>query len=88
MRQMIFLGTMRHLKSFKKELQMARIGIFAYGIFSYAVFFAVFLYGIGFIGGFLTPNLPFSTAAWRGRGSRLGGSASCRKPPNAAPTCY
>ena len=35
---------------------MSRIGIFAYGIFSYLVFFAVFLYGIGFIGGFLTPT--------------------------------
>lgn len=35
---------------------MARIGIFLYGILSYAVFFAVFLYGIGFIGGFLTPT--------------------------------
>ena len=35
---------------------MARIGIFAYGIVSYLIFFAVFLYGIGFIGGFLTPT--------------------------------
>lgn len=35
---------------------MSRIGIFAYGVFSYAVFFVVFLYGIGFIGGFLTPT--------------------------------
>jgi methanethiol S-methyltransferase len=35
---------------------MSRIGIFAYGVFSYLVFFAVFLYGIGFIGGFLTPT--------------------------------
>jgi methanethiol S-methyltransferase len=35
---------------------MSRVGIFAYGIFSYLVFFAVFLYGIGFIGGFLTPT--------------------------------
>jgi len=31
---------------------MSRIGIFAYGVLSYVVFFAVFLYGIGFIGGF------------------------------------
>ena len=30
---------------------------FAYGIFCYAVFFAVFLYGIGFIGGFFTPTM-------------------------------
>jgi len=35
---------------------MSRIGIFAFGVISYAVFFAVFLYGIGFIGGFLTPT--------------------------------
>jgi methanethiol S-methyltransferase len=36
---------------------MARIGIFVYGVVSYAIFFIVFLYGIGFIGGFLTPTL-------------------------------
>src|SRR5258708_27331268 len=35
---------------------MSRIGIFAYGVLSYLVFFAVFLYGIGFIGGFSTPT--------------------------------
>ncbi len=35
---------------------MSRIGIFAYGILSYLVFLTVFLYGIGFIGGFLTPT--------------------------------
>jgi protein-S-isoprenylcysteine O-methyltransferase Ste14 len=35
---------------------MSRIAIFAYGVLSYLVFFAVFLYGIGFIGGFLTPT--------------------------------
>ena len=35
---------------------MSRIGIFAYGILSYLVFLAVFLYGLGFIGGFLTPT--------------------------------
>jgi methanethiol S-methyltransferase len=35
---------------------MSRIGIFAYGIASYLVFLVVFLYGIGFIGGFLTPT--------------------------------
>src|SRR5260221_4368737 len=40
----------------KRESQMSRIGIFAYGVLSYLVFFAVFLYGIGFIGGFLTPT--------------------------------
>ncbi len=41
---------------------MSRIGIFVYGILSYAVFFAVFLYGIGFIGGFLTPTTLDSAA--------------------------
>jgi protein-S-isoprenylcysteine O-methyltransferase Ste14 len=35
---------------------MSRIGIFAYGVLSYLVFFAVFVYGIGFIGGFFTPT--------------------------------
>jgi len=44
---------------------MSRIGIFAYGVLSYVIFFAVFLYGIGFIGGFLTPtsldSVPTST---------------------------
>jgi protein-S-isoprenylcysteine O-methyltransferase Ste14 len=35
---------------------MSRIGIFAYGVVSYLVFFGAFLYGIGFIGGFLTPT--------------------------------
>jgi methanethiol S-methyltransferase len=35
---------------------MSRVGIFVYGLISYAIFFAVFLYGIGFIGGFLTPT--------------------------------
>jgi methanethiol S-methyltransferase len=36
---------------------MSRISIFLYGLISYAIFFIVFLYGIGFIGGFLTPTL-------------------------------
>jgi protein-S-isoprenylcysteine O-methyltransferase Ste14 len=36
---------------------MSRISIFLYGVVSYLVFFAVFLYGIGFIGGFFTPTL-------------------------------
>lgn len=35
---------------------MSRIGIFIYGLVCYAVFLGVFLYGIGFIGGFLTPT--------------------------------
>jgi methanethiol S-methyltransferase len=35
---------------------MTRIAIFVYGLISYLVFFAVFLYGIGFIGGFVTPT--------------------------------
>jgi protein-S-isoprenylcysteine O-methyltransferase Ste14 len=47
---------------------MSRFGIFAYGVLSYVVFLAVFLYGIGFIGGFLTPttldSAPTSTLGW------------------------
>ena len=35
---------------------MSRVGIFVYGIVCYLVFFVVFLYGIGFIGGFFTPT--------------------------------
>jgi methanethiol S-methyltransferase len=35
---------------------MSRIGIFLYGVVCYLVFLGVFLYGIGFIGGFLTPT--------------------------------
>jgi protein-S-isoprenylcysteine O-methyltransferase Ste14 len=36
---------------------MSRIGIFLYGVVSYLAFFAVFLYAMGFIGGFLTPTM-------------------------------
>jgi protein-S-isoprenylcysteine O-methyltransferase Ste14 len=47
---------------------MSRISIFLYGIVSYLIFFGVFLYGIGFIGGFLTPTtldgVPSSSLAW------------------------
>jgi protein-S-isoprenylcysteine O-methyltransferase Ste14 len=51
-----------------KEHAMSRIGIFIYGIASYLVFFAVFLYGIGFIGGFLTPTtLDGPSTEWVGR---------------------
>jgi protein-S-isoprenylcysteine O-methyltransferase Ste14 len=35
---------------------MTRIGIFLYGLFSYAVFLGVFVYALGFIGGFVTPT--------------------------------
>jgi protein-S-isoprenylcysteine O-methyltransferase Ste14 len=35
---------------------MSRVVTFIYGIASYLVFFAVFLYAIGFIGGFVTPT--------------------------------
>jgi hypothetical protein len=46
----------QHVTSFDdhKESNMSRIAIFAYGILSYLLFLAVFLYGLGFIGGFLT----------------------------------
>jgi protein-S-isoprenylcysteine O-methyltransferase Ste14 len=36
---------------------MSRIGIFVYGLVCYALFLGVFVYAIGFIGGFLTPTL-------------------------------
>jgi methanethiol S-methyltransferase len=36
---------------------MSRIPIFLYGLICYAVFLGVFVYAIGFIGGFLTPTL-------------------------------
>ncbi len=36
---------------------MSRIGIFIYGLLCYAVFLGVFVYAVGFIGGFLTPTL-------------------------------
>ena len=41
---------------------MSRIGIFLYGLVCYGVFLAVFVYAIGFIGGFLTPTLLDGTA--------------------------
>jgi protein-S-isoprenylcysteine O-methyltransferase Ste14 len=36
---------------------MSRVAIFVYGVVAYLIFFAVFLYAIGFIGGFLTPTM-------------------------------
>jgi protein-S-isoprenylcysteine O-methyltransferase Ste14 len=36
---------------------MSRFGVFSYGVFSYAIFLGVFLYAIGFIGGFFTPTM-------------------------------
>ena len=35
---------------------MSRVGIFLYGVLSYLVFLGVFVYAIGFIGGFVTPT--------------------------------
>ncbi len=35
---------------------MARVGIFLFGVVSYLVFLAVFVYAIGFVGGFMTPT--------------------------------
>src|SRR5690349_4993249 len=40
-----------------KEALMSRVAVFVYGSVCYAVFLAVFLYAVGFIGGFLTPTL-------------------------------
>jgi protein-S-isoprenylcysteine O-methyltransferase Ste14 len=40
-----------------EEQKMSRVLIFVYGIVSYLIFFAVFLYGIGFIGGFATSTM-------------------------------
>lgn len=50
-------GTMNHINLFPQELHMSRIAIFLYGVIAYLVFFAVFLYAIGFIGGFFTPTI-------------------------------
>jgi methanethiol S-methyltransferase len=36
---------------------MSRIGVFLYGLLCYAVFLGVFVYAIGFIGGFAAPTL-------------------------------
>ena len=36
---------------------MTRIGILLYGLFSYVVFLGVFVYAVGFIGGFVTPTM-------------------------------
>ena len=36
---------------------MSRVGIFVYGLLCYAVFLLVFVYAIGFIGGFFTPTM-------------------------------
>jgi protein-S-isoprenylcysteine O-methyltransferase Ste14 len=41
----------------KRIKQMSRFGIFTYGLLSYAVFLGVFVYAIGFIGGFMTPTM-------------------------------
>src|SRR5688500_3387888 len=39
-----------------QEMVMSRFGVFLYGLVSYALFLAVFVYAIGFIGGFYTPT--------------------------------
>ena len=54
----------------RKEAAMSRIAIFVYGILCYAIFFAVFLYGIGFIGGLGTPTM-LDGAARRPTGEAL-----------------
>ncbi len=35
---------------------MKRLPVLGYGLASYVIFLGVFLYGIGFVGGFLTPT--------------------------------
>ena len=35
---------------------MSRVGTMIYSVLCYAVFLAVFLYAIGFVGGFMTPT--------------------------------
>jgi methanethiol S-methyltransferase len=39
-----------------QEIAVYRIGIFIYGIICYAISLAVFIYGVGFIGGIVTPT--------------------------------
>ena len=36
---------------------MSRVGVLIYGLLGYAVFLVVFAYGLGFIGGFVTPTM-------------------------------
>ena len=36
---------------------MSRVAIFVYGLLCYAISLGVFVYGMGFIGGFLTPTM-------------------------------
>ena len=40
----------------RSTFSKSAMGALAYGIFSYGVFLAVFVYAVGFIGGFLTPT--------------------------------
>jgi methanethiol S-methyltransferase len=61
-------ATMRLVIDLTREPHMSRITIFLYGVVCYLVFFAVLLYAIGFIGGFLTPSqldgAPRASLAW------------------------
>jgi methanethiol S-methyltransferase len=59
---------MRLVSNLTQEPHMSRMTIFLYGVVCYLVFFAVFLYSIGFIGGFLTPTqldgVPRASLEW------------------------
>src|SRR6185437_7015096 len=50
---------------------MSRVTVFLYGLLCYAVSLVVFVYGFGFIGGFLTPTMLDGPAA-RPLGEALG----------------
>src|SRR5262245_50213411 len=44
------------MRRYFEENSMKRLLIFSYGLIAYFLFAAVFLYAVGFIGGFLTPT--------------------------------
>ena len=44
---------------------MSRIATLLYGVVAYALFLAVFVYAIGFIGGFVTPCLLYTSPSPR-----------------------
>jgi len=59
----------------RSHFSKSGIGALAYGILSYGLFLGVFLYAIGFIGGFLTPTRldgPASRPLWQALAIDLG----------------